>query len=336
LSDNSGADTSVNTLTIRCAMPERLIELVSARVGDALGRPVAMLPWEAGATDGEVLLMAPHELSESERRAAVGVVRWSWVHLTSAGVDFVDVDGWDPGVLLTRSWQCYAAPLAEYAVHAILSQEWRGRIRWESGGSAEPGAAAGLWRARIGIAGWGAVGQRVAAVSSALGASVRVLSRTDRPATPDGIRHTTRLTDVLDVDHLVLALPLTESTRGMLSRAALFGAREGIHLINVSRPQIVDQNALYALCAAGRMSATLDVTEPEPLPAGHPLRQLASVRVSDHVAWRSRGSDLAFVDDFAATWQALERGAAIPGAVNHGSASSRARERLRTWSKSRG
>jgi phosphoglycerate dehydrogenase-like enzyme len=317
---------------VRCALPDPLVPAVAARLATAVGRPLSVLPWELGADDDDVLLMAPHELSERRRRAAVDAVHWSWVHLTSAGVDFVDVAGWEPDVLLTRSWRCYAAPLAEYAVHAMLTHEWRGQVRWER--NAEPVRGAGMWRARVGVAGWGAVGQRVGAVASALGASVLVLTRSGRAGARAGvagagITHTTRLADVLDVDHLVVALPLTPATHRLLDPAALAAARPGLHLVNVSRAQIVDQAALQELCAAGLMSATLDVTEPEPLPADHPLRRVPGVRVSDHVAWRSRDSDLAFVEDFAAAWLALAAGSdAIPGAVNPGAAR-RARERVR-------
>ncbi len=318
-------------LLVHCAIPERLVEPVAARLSAQLGRQVAMVAWEESAPGADVLLMAPHEFPERERKAALSARQWSWVHLTSAGLDFVDVESWSPTVLLTRSWECYAAPLAEYAVHAVLSHEWRGQVRWERDEVAGPEPApAGLWRARIGVAGWGAVGQRVAEVTNALGASVQVLSRTSKRTDRAGITHTTRLADVLDVDHLVVALPLTPSTHGLLDRDALATARTGLHLVNVSRAQIVDQAALYALCASGRMSATLDVADPEPLPGDHPLRRLPSVRVSDHVAWRSRDSDLAFIDDFAAIWRALASGAAvIPGAANGQTAGRFARERLR-------
>jgi phosphoglycerate dehydrogenase-like enzyme len=304
------------------AIPSGLVGPTAGRLADALGRPVPLLPWESGAADGGVLLMAPHEVSDERRRAAIGAARWSWVHLTSAGVDFVDVAGWDPDVLLTRSWRCYAAPLTEYALHAMLAHEWRGQVPWEGGGGS-PDRPAGLWGARVGVAGWGAVGQRVAAVVRALGASVVVLSRTARPGS-GGVVHTTRLDEVLDVDHLVVALPLTASTHRLLDRTALSRARPGLHLVNVSRASILDQEALEELCAAGRLAATLDVTEPEPLPAGHPLRRLPSVRVSDHVAWRSRDSDLAFVEDFAAAWLALAGGGVVPGAVRGTGARARA------------
>jgi len=322
----------VSMTVVRCALPAELVSPVVDRLAAALGRRVPVVRWEGGAEDGDVLLLAPYALSDAERRVVIGAARWSWVHLASAGVDFVDVAGWDPDVLLTRSWRCYAAPLAEYALHAMLTHEWRGQAPWER--PEGPPRATGLWGARVGVAGWGPVGQRVGEVAGALGASVLALSRRGRPDAPGTagaatVVHTTRLDDVLDVDHLVVALPLTAATFGLLDRDALERARPGLHLVNVSRAQIVDQVALQELCADGRLWATLDVTEPEPLPADHPLRRLPGVRVSDHVAWRSRDSDLGFVEDFAAAWLALARGdEQVPGAVNACDAL-RARARLR-------
>ncbi|WP_202929980.1 NAD(P)-dependent oxidoreductase [Streptomyces sp. TR1341] len=274
-------------------------------------------PWrEAPERDG-VLLMAPHELSAGRRAEVLRSARWSWVHLTSAGVDFIDLAEWPADTLLTRSWRCYAAPLAEYALHAVLTHEWRRGTPWQERDTrsapapdappvpagASTGGGTGLWGAEVTVAGWGAVGQRLATVLDALGARVTVLRRSPEPGSP--FRQTSDLGRALDADHLVVALPLTAGTRHLFDRAALGRARPGLHLVNVSRAAIVDQDALTELCAAGRLFATLDVTDPEPLPTGHPLRSLPTVRLSPHVAWRSRDSDAAFADDFATIWAAL-------------------------------
>ena len=293
------------------ALPPQLAVSIPWRLV-ATGLAVPVGPWQSAGSKGGILLLAAHELSQGERDEVLDSANWAWVHLTSAGADFIDLARWPRDRLLTRSWQCYAAPLAEYAITAIATHEWRNGARWEA-----PAATgqAGLWRARIAIAGWGAVGQRIATVAAALGATVQVLSRTPRP--PNGpISHTTDIEDLLDADHLVVALPLTPQTRLLFDRHILAGARPGLHLVNLSRAEIVDQDALYALCRQGHLAATLDVSDPEPLPAGHPLRSLPSVRYSPHLAWRSRESEYAFIEDLADIWSALARGTVnVPGTV---------------------
>lgn len=312
------------------ALSDELRRLTLPTLGRLFGASFRHRSWRNAPQDGAILLMAPHELSAARRNTILTAANWSWVHLTSAGSDFIDLDAWPTTTLLTRSWRCYAAPLAEYSLHAVLSHEWRGGAPWgerdtratpapdappvPAGGST--GGGAGLWGARVGVAGWGAVGRRLAHTFAALGADVTVLRRRPDDVTRERIAQTTDLDRVLDVDHLVVALPLTGDTVRLFDRRALSRARPGLHLVNISRADILDQDALTELCAAERMFATLDVTDPEPLPEDHPLRHLPTVRLSPHVAWRSRGSDSAFIDDFAAIWQALrDPGSTVPGAV---------------------
>ncbi|GAA1043383.1 hypothetical protein GCM10009566_51690 [Streptomyces murinus] len=302
---------------VHTALTGELLRLSLPRLRSAFGPSVELRPWQEAPERDGVLLMAPHELSAGRRAEVLRSARWSWVHLTSAGADFIDPAEWPADTLLTRSWRCYAAPLAEYALHAVLTHEWRRGTPWQERDTrsapapdappvpagASTGGGTGLWGAEVTVAGWGAVGQRLATVLDALGARVTVLRRSPEPGS--SFRQTSDLGRALDADHLVVALPLTAGTRHLFDRAALGGARPGLHLVNVSRAAIVDQDALTELCAAGRLFATLDVTDPEPLPTGHPLRSLPTVRLSPHVAWRSRDSDAAFADDFATIWATL-------------------------------
>ncbi|GLX47559.1 hypothetical protein Shyhy01_05090 [Streptomyces hygroscopicus subsp. hygroscopicus] len=313
---------------VHTALTEELLRLSLPRLRSAFGPSVGLRPWQEAPERGGILLMAPHELSAARRASVLRSARWSWVHLTSAGADFIDLADWPADTLLTRSWRCYAAPLAEYALHAVLTHEWRRGAPWQERDTrsapaqdappvpagASTGGGAGLWGAEVTVAGWGAVGQRLAAVLDSLGASVTVLRRSPEPG--GRFRQTSDLGRALDADHLVVALPLTAGTRHLFDRVALGRARPGLHLVNISRAAIVDQDALTELCARGRLFATLDVTDPEPLPDGHPLRRLPTVRLSPHVAWRSRGSDAAFADDFAAIRAALaDPDAPVPGVV---------------------
>ncbi|MGW1167369.1 NAD(P)-dependent oxidoreductase [Streptomyces sp. NPDC002550] len=315
---------------VYAALTEELLRLSLPRIREAFGSSAELRPWQEAPAHGGILLMAPHELPAAQRELILRSAGWSWVHLTSAGADFIDLASWSADTLLTRSWRCYAAPLTEYALHAVLTHEWRRGAPWQERDTrsvpapdappvpagASTGGGVGLWGAEVSVAGWGAVGQRLAAVFDALGASVTVLRRRPAPEPGSRIAQTSDLGRALDADHLVLALPLTTDTRHLFDRAALGRARPGLHLVNISRAAIVDQDALTELCAAGRLFATLDVTDPEPLPAGHPLRRLPTVRLSPHVAWRSRDSDCAFADDFAAVRHALAHpGTPVPGVV---------------------
>jgi phosphoglycerate dehydrogenase-like enzyme len=311
---------------VRAALPRHLLEEARGRLAAELGPPgSALADWRDAPARGDVLLLAAHELGNDglpgDLATVLGAADWSWVHLTSAGADFVDMPRWPADRLLTRSWRCYAAPLAEYALGAMLAHQWRDGTPWDG---REVAADAGLHGARVGVAGYGEVGRRIAAVSAALGASVLVFSRTARP--PEGpIAHTTSPAAILDTDHLVIALPLNTGTSALFGPDLLTRARPGLHLVNISRAQIVCQRTLARLCAEGRMYATLDVTDPEPLPPGHPLRSVPQVRLSPHVAWRSRRSDSAFTEDFAAIWRSLLDREPPPSRAIAAGADSRAR-----------
>jgi phosphoglycerate dehydrogenase-like enzyme len=318
----------VPAVVVSSALADAAAAPVAAALACELGRQVTMVPWRDGAVDGGLLLLAPHEWTDAVRAEVLQSADYSWVHLTSAGVDFVDHATWPADRLLTRSWRCYAAPLAEYAIHAVLSHEWRCGAPWTLADvRPAPGAdvppvpedarpSAGLWGSRIGVAGWGAVGRRVATTLAAFGADVRVLRRSPEFCATPGITQTADIADVVDADHLVIALPRYAATRNLFDRTVLEKARAGLHLVNISRAELLDQDTLTRRCARGALAATLDVTDPEPLPAEHPLRHLPSVRLSPHVAWRSRASAMGFVRDLAEIWAALAGEGEVPGVSN--------------------
>lgn len=86
-------------------------------------------------------------------------------------------------------------------------------------------------------------------------------------------------------DHVVVAAPLTDQTQRLIGSKLLSHAKTGLHLINISRGGLVDQDALLAPLDAGVISAaTLDVTTPEPLPDGHRLYSHPNVLVSPHIS----------------------------------------------------
>jgi len=101
-----------------------------------------------------------------------------------------------------------------------------------------------------------------------------------------GVEIVERVEDVVaQADHIVVAVPATPATRHLVNADLLARARPGAHLVNVARGSVVDQEALLAALDAGQLGfATLDVTEPEPLPAGHRLYTHPRVRLTPHLA----------------------------------------------------
>jgi phosphoglycerate dehydrogenase-like enzyme len=119
-------------------------------------------------------------------------------------------------------------------------------------------------------------------------AEVLRVARTAR-TTPRGAVHAMdALPDLLPrADVVVLCTPLTEETRRLADAAFLARMRDGALLVNVARGKVVDTDALLAELTAGRLRAALDVTDPEPLPTGHPLWQAPGVLISPHVGGAS-------------------------------------------------
>jgi phosphoglycerate dehydrogenase-like enzyme len=83
---------------------------------------------------------------------------------------------------------------------------------------------------------------------------------------------------------VVLVVPLTGQTRGLVDKAFLARMPDGAILVNASRGPVVDTDALTVELASGRLSAVLDVTDPEPLPPGHPLWTVPGLLLTPHVA----------------------------------------------------
>ena len=99
--------------------------------------------------------------------------------------------------------------------------------------------------------------------------------------------------------HMVLALPHSPETHHIIGRAAIAQMKPGSHLVNVARGGLVDHDALLDALDGGRIAAaSLDVTDPEPLPAGHPLYAHPKVRLSPHMAWSGPGTIDRLVNKF--------------------------------------
>lgn len=139
----------------------------------------------------------------------------------------------------------------------------------------------------LGLVGFGRIARRVARIAGGLGMRVKVFDPyVDASAVPGGIGRADTLEALLGAADVVsVHVPLTETSRGMFGAAEFGSMKPGAVFINTARGGLVDNDALIAALDAGRLfGAGLDVTSPEPLPAGHPLLGRDDVVVTPHVA----------------------------------------------------
>jgi len=141
----------------------------------------------------------------------------------------------------------------------------------------------------LGLVGLGGIGVAVAERALPFGMHVRALRRRPELSPLDGVEVVGSLEELLPVsDHVVLAAPATPRTRRLIDARSLELVKPGVHLVNIARGALVDQDALRVALDAGRVAmATLDTVDPEPLPAGHWLYSHPKVRLSAHVSWAS-------------------------------------------------
>jgi phosphoglycerate dehydrogenase-like enzyme len=208
-----------------------------------------------------------------------------YVHFTSTGYDELSPQ-WLAGRTLTTAKGTNAVPVAEFALACVLASVKNLPDAWDPGYRAGQRPLSTLEGARVAVLGYGTVGRRVVDMLLPFTRNISVFRRRVEEETSDAVR----FTDDVDVAlagarHVILALELSEGTRGILDSRRIAALPAGAHVVNVGRAGLLDQEALRAAAAAGAVTASLDVTSPEPLGADHPLRRTPGIRVSPHVAW---------------------------------------------------
>ena len=202
--------------------------------------------------------------------------------LTTAGVE--DVLEFVPeGVTLCTARGVHGSAVAELALTVILAflrrlphfLEAQGEGRWS------PLEADDLRDKKVVIVGAGDLGEQTARRVRSFDAVPVLVANSAR----DGVHATSELPTLLaDADVVVLTVPLTSDTTGLVDAAFLARMRDGALLVNVARGKVVDTDALLAELTTGRLSAALDVMEPEPLPEGHPLWKAPNLIITPHAA----------------------------------------------------
>jgi phosphoglycerate dehydrogenase-like enzyme len=206
------------------------------------------------------------------------------VQLLSAGADEWQADV-PADVLLSTARGAHARPVAEWVLSAILTQlrQWPALVRAQD---------EHIWAhrrfeldtladKRVLVLGAGAIGTATAELLRAFSARPTLVARSARP----GVYPVTELGALLGEHQvLVITAPLTTETERLVDAAMLAALPDGALVVNAGRGRIVDTAALVDEVKSGRLRAALDVTDPEPLPADHPLWTSPGVIISPHSA----------------------------------------------------
>ncbi|MBM3140666.1 MAG: D-2-hydroxyacid dehydrogenase [Chloroflexi bacterium] len=222
-----------------------------------------------------------------------------WIHAAHAGTDApVYQELLAKGVRVTTSSGDAAVPIAQTAIGALLMlargyPRWldaQRRHAWEPHRGRLPRDLEGQVMIVIGV---GAIGNEVARLARALGMHVIGVRRSpQRPEDHVDEMHPPAALSALypRADWVAIACPLTPETRGLIDAAAIAALPEGARVLNVARGEVVDEAALTAALAEGRLAgAYLDVFHEEPLPADSPLWDLPNVIVTPHNSSTSAG-----------------------------------------------
>ncbi|MEU8684748.1 2-hydroxyacid dehydrogenase [Streptomyces sp. NPDC048611] len=211
------------------------------------------------------------------------------VQTLTAGVDHIlpGLSDMPSGAHLCNARGLHDASTAELALTLILAalRDIPGFVRAQDAGEWRPEFRPALADKSVLIVGYGSIGSAIEdRLTPFECARVARLARTARDTVRGPVHPLSDLPALLpDADVVVLATPLTDATRGLVGSAFLARMKDGALLVNVARGGVVDTKALLAELESGRLYAALDVTDPEPLPPGHPLWHAPGVLVTPHV-----------------------------------------------------
>ncbi|MGA4727356.1 2-hydroxyacid dehydrogenase [Micromonospora taraxaci] len=211
------------------------------------------------------------------------------LQLPSAGSD-----GWlhlaPPTTVICDARGLHSAATAEWVLAATLAQlrHLPSLHSAQLNGVWNPQPGVDLSGRRVLLIGAGSVGTAVARRLEPFEVDLTVVARTARPA--EGVRGVADLPLLLPrADVVIVVVPLTAATRHLVDSEFLAALPDGALLVNASRGPVVDTTALLGELSSGRLRAALDVTDPEPLPDGHPLWREANALITPHVGAITEG-----------------------------------------------
>jgi phosphoglycerate dehydrogenase-like enzyme len=253
--------------------------------------------------EADVIVMAPRYGSLLR---GLDAPHLKWIHALGAGVDTFPFDELS-GITITNSRGLYADALAEFVIGAMLSfaKDFPRLLRNQAAHRWEPFINERLEGKTIGIIGFGGTGRAIARRADAM--AMKIITSRRSAADPRAF----------EADYVVLCVPLTSETRGMMSSERIARMPPHSVLINVSRGAVVDERALVAaLCDKKIRGAALDVFATEPLPPGHTLWTLDNVLISPHTADRATDSHERAMRFFIENLRRFERGDELQNVVD--------------------
>jgi phosphoglycerate dehydrogenase-like enzyme len=234
------------------------------------------------------IVVPPYMSDPSMLRQLVGV-KVRLVQSQMVGFDGVR-EVLPPGLMFANATSVHETSTAELTLALMLASQ-RGIPDFVR--AADEGRWAPRWHQSLAdrtvlLVGYGGVGRAIESRLSGFEVRVERLAHTERideEGTIHGFDALHRLLPIADV--VVVVVPLTPATTHLIDDAFLSLMHDGGLLVNVSRGQVADTDALLAHARRGRLRIALDVTDPEPLPDGHPLFALSNVLISPHVGGRT-------------------------------------------------
>ena len=248
--------------------------------------------------------------------------RLKWIHLSSAGYTRYDSEAFreyarSRELIVTNSSQVYAQPCAEHVFSFLMAQA---RALPEQLATRTANGSPDWFRLRalprsprgqtVLILGYGTIAEHLIPLLAPFGMQVIALRRQPRGKEPVRIISPDDLAAVLpQTDHLVNLLPDNAASRQFVSKALLDALKPGAAFYNIGRGTTVDQTALDRALRSGRLAAAwLDVTEPEPLPDGHPLWSAPNCHITPHTAGGHHFEHEALVRHFLQNLRRFEAG----------------------------
>jgi phosphoglycerate dehydrogenase-like enzyme len=246
-------------------------------------------PWPTEAASASVLV--PRFLTTDGIATMLAKLpELAYVQLLSAGAEMW-VGRLPDGVLLSTCRGAHGGSTAEWVVAGLLAmyrdlprfQRAQERAEWDYHETDT------LQDKRLLIIGAGDLGDQLARRLAPFDCHVTLVGRTARA----GVHGVAELPDLLgDYDAVVIMVPLTSETRHLVDKTFLARMADDAILVNAARGPVVDTAALTAELSTGRLRAILDVTEPEPLPADHPLWTMDGLLLTPHVGGSCRGAEI--------------------------------------------